>query len=174
MRGDLALQLRVALRPRGILGIAGAVAGVVGVVAVYLPWYELDAQVTLLGQTRGRSIATLAGWQAQPWIWVAATMSMLAAGVGVAVALDRPPPTLRRILFALGLALGALAGLSVLLVPPSSRFLADPRFDQLEAVAGRLPEDVALDLTVQPASGLWITLTVAILLLLAAFAIREV
>ncbi|MDP8962205.1 MAG: hypothetical protein M3N32_11395, partial [Actinomycetota bacterium] len=61
-----------------------------------------------------------------------------------------------------------------LLVPPSSRFLADTRFDQLEAVAGRLPEDVALRLTVHPAIGLWITLTVAALLLLAAFATREV
>ncbi|MDP8927837.1 MAG: hypothetical protein M3O70_04455, partial [Actinomycetota bacterium] len=151
MRGDLALQLRVALRPRGILGIAGAVAGIVGVVAVYLPWYELDAKLTLLGHTRWRSIATLAGWQAQPWIWVAATLSVVTAAIGVAVALDRPPPTTRRILFALALALGALAGLSALLVPPSSRFLADTRFDQLEAVAGRLPEDVALRLTVHPA-----------------------
>ncbi|MDQ3932674.1 MAG: hypothetical protein M3252_07550 [Actinomycetota bacterium] len=174
MRGDLALQLRIALRPRGLLGIAGAVAGMVGVVAVYLPWYELGAKVTLLGHARGRSIATLAGWQAQPWIWAAATISVFAAAIGVAVALDRPPPMTRRILLALGLALGALAGLSALLVPASSRFLADPRFDQLEAVAGRLPDDVALDLAVRPAIGLWITLTVAVLLLLVALAIREV
>lgn len=173
MRGDLALQLRIALRPRGLLGVAGAVMGVAGVTAVYLPWYELHADVTLLGHTRGGSIGVLAGWQAQPWIWLAAAISIAAAVVGMAVALDRPPPSTRRILFALALALAALTGLSALLVPPRTRFLTDTRFEQLEAVAGRMPDDVALRLTVQLGIGLWITLTAAALLLLAAFATRE-
>lgn len=173
MRGDLALQLRTALRPRGIFGIAGVVAGFVGVVAVYLPWYALEADVTLLGHSRGGSIATLPGWQAQPWVWLAAAISLVAAAVGAAVALDRPLPSTRAILFVLALTLGALAGLSALLVPPTSRFLADTRFDELEAVAGRLPGDVALRVTVRPAIGLWITSIVAALLLLASFTTRK-
>lgn len=173
MRGDLALQLRMALRPRGTLGIAVTVAGLSGVAALYLPWYELDANVTLLGHAQAGSIATLPGWQAQPWIWLVATVSVVAAALGLAVALDREPPWTRRILFVLALTLTALAGLSALLVPPPARFLADNRFEELQAVAGRMPDDVALRLAVHPAVGLWLTFTEAALLLLAALKSRE-
>ena len=173
MRSDFALQLRTVLRPRGTLGIAVAIAGLAGIAAVYLPWYELDASVTLLGHTRGGSLASLPGWQAQPWIWLVPTASVIAVTVGLAVALDRQPPSTRRTLFALALTIAALAGLSALLDPPPTRFLADSRLDELEAAAGRMPEDVALRLIVHAGVGLWVTVIEAVLLVVAAFAIRE-
>ncbi len=173
MRSDFALQLRMVLRPRGTLGIAVAMAGLTGIAAVYLPWYELDASVTLLGHTRGGSLATLAGWQAQPWIWLVPAVSVTAVVLGLAVALDRQPPSTRRILFALGLTIAALAGLSALLDPPPARFLADTRLDELRAAAGRMPEYVTLRLIVRAGVGLWMSVTEAGLLMAAAFAIRE-
>ncbi len=173
MRQDLALQLRMVLRPRGTIGMAVALAGLVGVAAVYLPWYELDASVTLLGHTRSGSLATLAGWRAQPWIWLVAAASLTAMGVGLAVALDRQPPSTRRTLFALALIVAVLAGLSAVLDPPPTRFLSEARFDELEAAARRMPDDVALRLIVRPGLGLWLTLIEAGLLGAGAVTTRE-
>ncbi|MFN2556039.1 MAG: hypothetical protein ABR592_04080 [Nitriliruptorales bacterium] len=173
MRSDFALQLRMMLRPRGTLGIAVVIAGLIGVIAVYLPWYELNANVTLLGHTRGGSLATLAGWQAQPWIWLGAALSAIASALGLAVALDHQPPSTRRNLFALALSIAAVAGMSALLDPPPARFLTETRIQQLEAAAARMPEDVTLRLAVRPGFGLWVTLIGAALLIAGAFMIRE-
>ncbi|MDQ4130161.1 MAG: hypothetical protein M3133_04100 [Actinomycetota bacterium] len=153
--------------------MAVAITGLVGVTAVYLPWYELDASVTLLGHTQAGSLARLPGWQAQPWIWLVAAASLTVMGVGLAVALDRQPPSTRRTLFALALTVAVLAGLSALLDPPPTRFLAEGRIDELEAAAGRMPEDVSLRLIVRPGSGLWLTLIEAALLMAGAFTTRE-
>lgn len=173
MRGDLALQVRVALRPRGVVGVGGALAGLAGVVAVYLPWYALHADVTMLGSVRARPVAVLTGWQAHPWVWLAAALGVVAALVGLSVAVDRPIPASPEILFAAAIGLSLTTGVSAVVLPPTARFGADEQLVQLAALADAVPDDVSLGFSVHHASGVWVALAASALLLLTAFTSRR-
>ena len=173
MRGDLGLTLRLAVRPRGIIGLVGAVAGATALAAVYLPWYEVRATVTMLGDSRSRAIAVLSGWQAQPWIWIAAALALAAVAVGIAVAIDRAPRSPREVLLGIAVALVGVTGLSAVAAPPPRRFLADADLQRLDALADRMPSDVALEFSVEPSAGVWVALASAALLVAAAYGARE-
>ncbi|HEX2027542.1 MAG TPA: hypothetical protein VHF25_06035 [Nitriliruptorales bacterium] len=173
MRGDLALQLRVALRPRGVVGVGGAFAGLAGVIAVYLPWYALHADVTMLGSVRSRAVAALTGWQAHPWVWLVAALGVVATIVGLSVAADRPIPASPEILFAAAIAMSLTTGASALVLPPTSRFGADEQLVQLASLADAVPDDVSLGFSVHHASGVWVALAAAALLLVTAFTSRR-
>lgn len=173
MRGDLLLNLRVVLRPRGVTGLIAGVVGLIAAVTVYLPWYEIRAEVTMLGSTRARTVAELAGWEAHPWLWVVAVSGAVAAVVGIAIAVDRPPPRSRDLLVATGIVLALTAGLSALVVPPTARFGAGETLAELGWLAERVPDDIAVELYVRPAVGLWIALATAALLLTLGVLTRE-
>ncbi len=174
MRGDLALQSRIVLRPRGITGLVAAIAGATAVAAVYLPWYAVVAEVSMLGATRSRILATLPGWQAHPWAWVVAVIGIVCAGVGLAVAADRPPPRAALVLVVAAAALAVIALLSLMFVPPRARMAAGPELAELEWLSERVPEDVAIHLGVRPAGGLWVALAAAGLVAAAALLNRRV
>lgn len=162
MRGDVLLRLRMAARPRGLAGVAGAVAGLSGMASAYLPWYRVSADVAMLGSAQSRAVAALAGWQAHPWSWLVPALSLVAVVVGVRVAVDQPLPYTRDLTVAAGLGLGAIAAIGGLSFPPVSRFdVAGSRLRELAELADRLPSDVELTFTVRPAVGLWLAVVVA-------------
>lgn len=174
MRGDLALQLRVALRTRGVLGILTVIAAAATFAAVYLPWYEVQVRVEALGYAESGAVTAIPGWQAQPWIWSVAGLAAGAAVLGVALAIDRPPSWTREGLLVVAVGIALVAGASAVLRPPDSRFLADERLRRLQAATAELPEDVQVDLGVMPAPGLWVSLASSALLLVSAFSLREI
>lgn len=174
MRGDAAIYLRMLRRPRGLIGGAGAAAALVAVVAAYLPWYEVAANVELLGTTSSRPVATLAGWAAQPWGWLVPALGVVALVVAGLLAVDRPVPSSRATILAVGVVLALLVALSGLTMPPVSRFdVAGSRLRELAGLADRLPRDVELSFTVRPGIGLWLTLAAALVLVVTALAARE-
>lgn len=170
MRGDLALHARLLLRPRGVIGLVGAVSGLTAVAAVYLPWYEVHASISMLGGSRAWSVAGLVGWQAQPWVWLAGAIGLGAAVIGLSVALDRGPARARDLLGAAAGGLAAVAIASLLLAPPQARFMSDVELQQLRAAAGNVPADVEVAFGVRSSVGLWLTLSAAALLFASAVA----
>lgn len=173
MRGDLALHARLLLRPRGIVGLVGAVAGLTAVAAVYLPWYEVRASISMLGASGARSVGGLVGWQAQPWVWLAAAIGLAAAIVGLAVAVDRGPARARALLGSAAAGIAAIGIISLLVAPPQERFMADRELQQLQTAAGNVPQDVDVGFGVRSAVGLWLTLSAAALLFASAVATPE-
>ncbi len=173
MRGDLALEMRLVLRREGAIGLAGAVAGAAGVVASYLPWYTVHATVSMLDETRTSAVASLPGWQAQPWIWTGTALAALAVALGVAIALDRPPRWWREGLLTAAIALASVAGISALVAPPWDRFMADAELQRLQSIAERVPRDVEVAFSVTPATGVWVALATAAVLLATALAARK-
>lgn len=175
MRGDLALQVRLLLRPQGLTGLVAAVAGLSALAASYLPWYEVEASVAMLGTEQSRAVAHLAGWHAHPWTWVVPAAAVVAVVVGAALAVDHALPRTRDLELGAGLLIAAAVGAGGLVFPPVSRFdVAGTRLRELAAFAGRLPDDVTLDFAVRPGIGLWLTLAASFLLVAAAFASREI
>ncbi len=174
MRGDVLLHLRVLRRPGGLVGMVAAAAGGAALVAAYLPWYEVAASVDMLGDRQSRPVATLAGWQAHPWGWVVPALALVALGVGIALAVDRPVPFTRDAELLAGLGLAATVAAGGLLFPPVTRFdVAGSRLRELAGLADRLPHDVQLTFSVRPGVGLWVTLAAATLLVVTAFAARD-
>lgn len=166
MRGDVALRLRLLLRPAGVAGIVTACAGGAALAAAYLPWYEVAAHVEMMGETQSRSVASLPGWQAHPWGWVVPLLALVAIAMGLSVALDRPPPFARDVQLAAGLGMGAAVAAGGLVFPSVARFdVAGSRLRELADLAGRLPTDVEMSFSVRPGLGLWVTLIAAVVLL---------
>lgn len=174
-RPDLWTNLRLLLRPQGAVGVIGTVASLAALGAAYLPWYEVAAGVELLDVRQSRAVATLAGWQAQPWSWVVPALALVALVVSLAVAVDRPPRPAGDLQIGAGIGLALAAGASAMLFPATSRFdVAGSRLRELTLLAERLPDGVAVDFQVQAASGLWVTLGAAALLVAVGMASREV
>ena len=174
MRGDTALHLRLLRRPQGIVGSVTTAAGGCALVAAYLPWYEVAATVTMLGEHQSRRVATLAGWQAHPWGWLVPALAVIALGLGILVAFDRSPSWAPSVAVGTGVGLGATVAAGVVRFPAVARFdVAGSRLRELADLAGRLPRDVDLTFSVRPAAGLWVTLAAAALLLATAAATRD-
>lgn len=172
VRGDLALRLRMVVRPSGVVGLVVAVAGMTAFAAAYLPWYEVTATVDLLGTSQQRSVASLAGWQAHPWGWLVPMLALVVGVAGAMLAVDRPAPPRTMLVGGCGLALTVAAG--GLLFPPVARFdVAGSRLRELAALSGRLPADVELAFAVRPGTGMWLTLAAAALVVVAALVSRE-
>jgi hypothetical protein len=172
VRGDLALRTRLILRPRGIIGLVTTVAGMVAIVSLYLPWYEIRAEISMLGETRSRVVATLAGWEAHPWLWGVGLIGLAAVVIGLLVALDRAPPKTSSAVLGLATMLALLAGVSALVIPSAERFAAGGEIAELTALSQRLPDDVGIALEISVAGGTWVALAVTALLILAAAGLK--
>lgn len=173
MRGDLALQARLSLRPRGVLGLVVVVAGLTGIAAVYLPWFRIRFDVAMLGDRKVGTIASLAGWEAQPWVWAIAALNVAVVALGIAAAIDRRASRTDLWLVAVAFVQAALTGLSALLPPPATRLLGEEHLTRLQSLPAVVPDDVAVRFSVDATVGLWVSLASAALLLAAALALRE-
>lgn len=174
MRGDATLQVRLLLRQTGMAGAGITLGGLGAVVGAYRPWYAVTAELAMLDEDQTRSVAELAGWAAHPWGWLIPALGVLAIGLGVATAIDRPPARTRRLLLATSglLAVGALLGSWQ--QPEVNRFdIAGSRLRELVDLADRLPTGVELGFSVAVADGVWITLFSAGVVFVGALAARE-
>lgn len=175
MRLSVPLRVRMLVRPLGAVGGFGMGAGVATLVAAYLPWYEVVATVDVLGTARGRPVAGLAGWQAHPWGWLVPTLALVGAVVCGAVAIDRPLRATPVMAAGAGLGLLATVVVSLLVFPPVSRFdRAGSGLAELDQLAERLPQGVALTFSVRPGLGLWTALAASLVIVGAAVAFRGV
>jgi hypothetical protein len=172
VRGDMSLRMHLLLRPTAVVGLVGATAGAAAFVAAYLPWYDVTATVDVLGTSQQRAVASLAGWQAHPWGWLVPAFALLVLVAGVLLAIDRPAPHRTMLLGGCGLALTVVA--AGLRFPPVERFdVAGSRLRELAALSGRLPPDVGLAFDVRPATGMWLTLAAAAVVVVVAVLSRE-
>lgn len=172
MRGDLSLRFHLLARPTGVVGLVAAIAGITAFAGAYLPWYDVTATVDMLGATQKTAVASLAGWQAHPWGWLVPAFGLVATVSGILLAVDRPPPP--PTLFASGCGLGLVVMAGGLLFPPVTRFdLPGSRLRELNALADRLPSDIALAFDVRPAMGLWLTLAAGALVVATAIVARD-
>lgn len=171
MRGDLLLELRVALRRRGLLGVAAIVGGLVGMVGVYLPWYEVVARMTGLGGQASAPVAELAGWEAQPWIWLVAAAAGLATYVGARTAVDRPYHRSRELLAAAAIVIAVVTAASAFAPPSPQRFARDTDLQRFQAAEHELPDGITLSYAVRPASGVFVALGSSVVLLGVALAL---
>jgi cytochrome bd-type quinol oxidase subunit 2 len=174
MRGDLAIHARLLLRPRGINGLVGTIAAASALAATYLAWYEVRADVAMLGSSQDTAVASLAGWQAHPWGWLAPAVSIVAIIAAIGVAIDRPARSAGRIQLGCGSVLASIAALGALVLPPVSRFdIAGSRLRELAGLAERLPSDVEMTFATTTAAGLWVMLAAAALLVASGLAERQ-
>lgn len=171
MRGDIALTLRLLLRPTGLLGLAAAAAGTLAVVGVWLPWYLGVVDVEMLGSSADRVIAHRTGLPRSAPAWVCLVAGAVAAVLGAAVALERPPPWARGGLLVSGAAVAGSAATGLVRAPGTGVVVTD--LSRLDQLAARLPVGVELTLSVAPAPALWLTGAVGLVLVGVAAVLRE-
>lgn len=175
MRGDAGLYLRQVMRPEGTLGLVATVAGATAVTAAYMPWYQVTAQVDLLGASSTRSVSQLAGWQAHPWGWLVPALACVMMGVGILLAVDHPARNTPDALLLGGMAIALAVAVAGRWFPPVARFdVAGSRLRDMVDLAGRLPQDVELVFAVTPGVGLWLALAAAGVLLACGLVARAV
>lgn len=175
MRGDLALHLRQVLRPEGALGLVATVAGATAATAAYLPWYEVSADVAMLGANSSRAVAQLAGWQAHPWGWSVPAIALVMMGVGILLAIDRPVANTPDALLLGGMGVALAVAVAGRWFPPVARFeVAGSSLRDMVDMAGRLPRDVELALSVQPGVGMWLALAASAVLLATGLTARAI
>lgn len=174
MRGDTALQARLALRGAGLAGAVITAGGVLAIGGAYLPWHAVTAELAMLEDAQSRPVAELPGWEAHPWGWLVPALGLVALVLGAALMVDRPPRRARVVLGVTAAGLGASAALGLVWSPAVRRFdVAGTRLRELSELADRLPEGVELSFSVGTGPGLWVTLLAAALIGLGTAAARE-
>ncbi|MDX1510162.1 MAG: hypothetical protein R3249_02345 [Nitriliruptorales bacterium] len=173
MRGALGLEARLLLRPAGIAGLIALVSAGVAAAGGYLAWYEVTANVELLGSRTSGSVASLAGWEAQPWGWLVPALGIAAMVLAAGLAVDRPVSFGRDGLLLSGFGIAMLVAIGALLFPPVDRFIASEQLREMLGLADKMPVDSALSFQVAPGPGMWVTLAGAAMLVAATIAARE-
>jgi hypothetical protein len=172
VRGDAALTARLLLRPTGLAGLAVTVGGAVAVLAATRPWYRAVADLTMLGEQQGRTVASLHGVPSTVLGWVAVAVGLSAVLLGAGIAIDRPGPHARRSSLGAAVALGTIAATAMAVRPALERVAGSDGGDLLE-LAGRLPSGVELAVTVRPGPGPLLLVLAAFLVGLGASVARE-
>jgi hypothetical protein len=169
VRGDAALSARLLLRRSGVAGLLAVLGAASLAVAATRPWHRAVADLSMLGDRQGRTVATMEGLPGTWWGWTLLAVALVAAGLGAATALDRPPASARRALVLTGVLALAVAAVATLRAP-SIEQLVGPDGADLLALADRLPSGVELEVTARlgpapmmaVAGGLLILLAVAL------------
>lgn len=172
MRGDAALTARLLLRGAGLAGVVAALGGVAVVLGAMRPWSVALAEVSMLGGTDERTVALLRGVPGTVGGWATALAGVAVIGLGMSIALDRPPARARALLGATAVVAGAIAIVHLLVVPDPLR-IAGQEAVELVALRDRLPVGVELELRSAAASGPWWVAGGALLGLVGAAAARD-
>lgn len=173
MSGELPHALVAVGRGSGLAGVLAAAAGLTAVTTVGLPWHEAAAELTMLGAAEDRAVVALLGTRTAAGV-LAAVVGLVAAGLGVALAVDRHPGWTRRGLLTTAGVLTVCGLVPWVWRPPLDRFpdesgaLAD-----LRAVVDELPVGVELALSVRAGLGASLSLAAGIAVVVAVCAARD-
>jgi hypothetical protein len=172
VRGDATLTARLLLRGTGLAGLTTVAGGVLAAVAATRPWWLGVAELSMLGDQQGRTVASLPGVPGTVSGWLVVLLGVSAAVVGTNVALDRPHPHARRLLL-LAAALLLLLAATVTWWRPSLDRVAASDADRLLELAERLPSGVELAVSVRPGPGPLLVALAAVLVAGGALAARD-
>jgi hypothetical protein len=172
VRGDATLTARLLLRSTGLAGLTTVAGGVLAAIAATRPWYVGVAELSMLGDQQGRTVASLAGVPATVSGWLVVLLGVSAAVLGTDVALDRPHPHARRWLLLTATLLLLLAAMVSWWRPPLERVAAGDAARLLE-LAERLPSGVELVVSVRPGPGPVLVALAAVLVAGGALAARD-
>lgn len=172
VRGDAALTARLLLRGTGLAGVFVVVGGALAAAGATRGWYLAVADLRMLGEQQGRVVASLAGIPGTPWGWLAVALGVTVAVIGARVAIDRPIPHVRLVLF---VAAGAMLAVAVAagLWSPSVDRVAGSDASDLVALADRLPTGIELTVVVQRGPGPVLLGIAALLVAAAALACED-
>jgi hypothetical protein len=172
VRGDATLTARLLLRGPGLAGLTTVAGGGLAAIAATRPWYLGVAELSMLGDQQGRTVATLAGVPGTVSGWLVVLLGVCAAVLGTNVALDRPHPHARRLLLLTATLLLLLAAVVSWWRPPLERVAAGDAARLLE-LAERLPSGVELVVSVRPGLGPALVALAAVLVGGGALAARD-
>ncbi len=172
MRGDVTLTARLLLRGTGLAGLTAAAGGVLAIVAVTRPWYLAVARLEMLGEDQTRPVESVPGLPTVPWAWLAFVAGLVALGVGLAVAIDRPFPRSRSVLLGATVVLAG-AGIAALTGPVDAAAITGQEARELLALSDELPVGVAVEVSAARGAGIQLTLVAAALVAVGAAAARE-
>ena len=174
MRGDATLTLRLLLRGSGMAGLCVAAGGALALTGAFAPWRATVAEVSVLGATDERVVSVVHGIPTTVTGWLVAVLGLAALGLGLSIALDRPPARGRLMVVAVAAAC-LLVAAAVLVLGPTG---AGP--DQAELLAGlgaetgQLPADVEVTGRRRHGVGPWLAAAGAGLSLIGGAAARQV
>jgi hypothetical protein len=169
VRGDTALTARLLLFGHGRVGLVVAIGGALTVTGALLPWYELVATVTMLGEDAERTVAALRGVPDLLRGAGALAAGLALVGLGLALGIDRPPPGARTVTVLASLTAAVLA-IGSLIVRPSVTTLARQGGADLISLRDELPVGIDLTFAAVTAGGCWLVLTGALIALGGAIA----
>jgi hypothetical protein len=169
VRGDAALTARLLLRGPGLAGLLTVLGGALAAFAATRPWYLAVAELSMLDDRQGRTIATVAGVPATTIGWIAVALGLAAAVVGSNVAIDRPHRHARSLLLSTASALVAVAIAATVRRPALERVTGSESEGLLE-LAERLPVGIELVVTVRPGIGPTLVGVAAVLIGIGALA----
>lgn len=174
MRGDAGITAGLLIRPSGLAGLAMAVGGGLVIGSAFAPWRTTVATVTMLGLDDERVIDAQRGLPTIPGGWVVAALGVVIVGLGLAVALDRPPPRVRSIVTAAVVLAAAVAVGTVVLVPGGPPPAPGDLLSALGAEGGQLPSDVEVAGEVRRGDGPWLAVAGAVVTLAGVVCARDV
>jgi hypothetical protein len=172
VRGDAALTARLLLRGPGLAGLLTVLGGALAAFAATRPWYLAVAELSMLDDRQGRTIATVTGVPATTVGWIAVALGLTAAVVGANVAIDRPHPRARSLLLATASSLVAVAIAAAVRRPELER-ITGSEAERLLELAERLPVGIELAVTVRPGIGPTLVGVAAVLIGIGALAVGD-
>ena len=150
--GDHLLALR---RPAALAALAAAAGGAIAAIAPHMALWRLTASVQALDTVGQQPVAVLRGAATSPLTWGIAAIGVVAIVLALLVAVDRPPPHPEVLLVGAGLLLMGAVGTLLATRPPPAAFAGQPGAAELVDGTVPLPTGVGIDLSVQPALGMW-------------------
>ena len=173
MRGDAGVTAGLLIRPSGLAGLAMAAGGGLVIGSAFAPWRITVATVTMLNHDDERIIAAQRGLPTIPSGWLVAALGVAVVGLGLAVALDRPPPRARSIAAVAAVLAAIVAAVTVVLVPGGPPPETADLLSALGANGGHLPSDVEVAGEVRGGTGPWLAVAGAVVTLVGAACARD-
>lgn len=160
-------------RGSGLAGLVLAAGGLLVLSSVVAPWWEAHAELALSGVAQGREVTSLEGWEHLAGI-AGAAAGVVAAALGIALAIDRHPGWTRPAAMTAGAVAALAAAVGTWWQPSLGRFPdRGGSLGELRDVVDELPVDVELALTVVRGSGAVLAAIGAGLIVLGTAAARE-